>query len=208
MDRQHQEPTAPEPSDDQLISSALDGSVQAWDALVRRHEARVYNYALRLTGNRDDALDLLQDVFLGVYRKLDRFRGESQFVSWLFRIAHNKAVDMARRRRANPVQQMQQALAAGDEREPDDWPDHRDGASSPHQELLTSEVNVRIHALLQCLKPAQREMLELKIFQSLTFDEIAETLEISANTAKTRFYAALKRLRELMEGHDELSPDP
>ena len=84
--------------DDALIRAALDGSARAWDQLVRRHETQVYNFSLRLTGNPTDALDLMQEVFLGVYRNLHRFRGESRFSTWLFRIAHNKAIDMARRR--------------------------------------------------------------------------------------------------------------
>ena len=89
-------------SDNQLIAAALAGSLPAWDALVRRHERRVYNLGLRLLNNPDDALDLVQDVFLGVYRNLYRFRGESQFSTWLFRIVHNKAVDLIRRRQAGP----------------------------------------------------------------------------------------------------------
>jgi len=188
--------------DNDLIASALNGSLQAWEALVRRHQGRVYNYCLRLTGNRADAQDLMQDVFLGVYRNLGRFRGESQFVSWLFRIAHNKAVDLARRRRASPVRE--QAL-------PDDsdtWLDIEDSDAGPQAQVLADEGNAAVLKLLQQLSPEQRLMLELKVFQSMTFDEIAMMQDISANTAKTRFYTALKKLRALMEGHHELSPNP
>src|SRR5690554_1181016 len=88
----------PVPEDD-LIAAALAGSTEAWEQLVRKYERRVYNYGLRLTGNRADALDLMQEVFIGVYRSLKTFRGEAQFTSWLFSIAHNKAVDMNRRER-------------------------------------------------------------------------------------------------------------
>lgn len=169
---------------------------------MRRYEGRVYNYSLRLTGNRDDALDLTQDVFLGVYRNLERFRGESQFVSWLFRIAHNKAVDLARRRQANPVKYQ------GLPDDPEAWPDNGGTAAGPQDDALVSEKNATIQRLLLMLTPGQRLILELKVFQSMTFEEIAVMQDISANTAKTRFYAALKKLRALMEGHHELSPDP
>lgn len=184
--------------DNELIEGALNGSLQAWETLVRRYEGRVYNYSLRLTGNRDDALDLMQDVFLGVYRNLARFRGESQFISWLFRIAHNKAVDLARRRRANPVKD--QALPD----DPEDWPDVHGCANSPQESVLIDENNTAIHRLLQTLSAEQRLILELKVFQSMTFEEIAMMQDISANTAKTRFYSALKKLRALMEKHNEL----
>lgn len=189
-------------NDNELIANALNGSLQAWETLVRRYEGRVYNYSLRLTGNRDDALDLMQDVFLGVYRNLARFRGESQFISWLFRIAHNKAVDLARRRRANPVKD--QALPD----DPEDWPDVQGSDIGPQALALAAESNAGLQLLLQALSPEQRLILELKVFQSMTFDEIAMMQDISANTAKTRFYSALKKLRALMEGHHELSPDP
>ncbi|MEX2334851.1 MAG: sigma-70 family RNA polymerase sigma factor [Pseudohongiella sp.] len=184
----------------------MNGSLPAWEALVRRYEGRVYNYSLRLTGNRDDAQDLMQDVFLGVYRNLERFRGESQFVSWLFRIAHNKAVDLARRRSASPVKD--QGLPDDPDAWPDAWPDAHRTAEGPQELALAGEKNAVIQALLQALTSEQRLILELKVFQSMTFDEIAMMQVISANTAKTRFYAALRKLRALMEGHHELSPDP
>lgn len=189
-------------TDSELIARALNGSLQAWETLVRRYEGRVYNYSLRLTGNRDDALDLMQDVFLGVYRNLARFRGESQFISWLFRIAHNKAVDLARRRRADPVQEhvLPEDL--------DDWPDVQDIDTGPQALALIHESNASLQRLLQVLSAEQRLILELKVFQSMTFDEIAMMQDISANTAKTRFYSALKKLRALMEGHHELSSNP
>jgi len=187
--------------DNELIERALNGSLQAWEDLVRRYEGRVYNYSLRLTGNRDDALDLMQDVFMGVYRHLERFRGDSQFVSWLFRIAHNKAVDLVRRRHASPVKY--QMLPD----DPDEWPDVSDTAANPQSAALTNEKNAMIQRLLDALTPEQRLILELKVFQSMTFEEIAMMQDISANTAKTRFYSALKKLRALMEEDHELSPD-
>ena len=160
-------------NDNELIANALNGSLQAWEALVRRYEGRVYNYSLRLTGNRDDAMDLMQDVFLGVYRNLARFRGESQFISWLFRIAHNKAVDLARRRRANPVKD--QALPD----DPEDWPDDQGVDTGPQALAMDAESNAGLQLLLQTLSPEQRLILELKVFQSMTFDEIAMMQDLS-----------------------------
>ena len=85
--------------DEALIAAALNGSAYAWEKLVKRYETQIFNYSVRLTGNSSDAMDLMQEVFLGVYRNLHRFRGDAKFSSWIFRIAHNKAVDMNRRRR-------------------------------------------------------------------------------------------------------------
>ncbi len=184
--------------DDALIRAALEGSARAWDQLVRRHETQVYNFGLRLTGNPTDALDLMQEVFLGVYRNLHRFRGDSQFGTWLFRIAHNKAIDMARRRPSGTS--LESALEdAGDLIEArwqqlDDFPEQ-----DPQALLDERQRNALILAQMAALPLEQRLVVELKVFQSLTFEEIAELQDISANTAKTRFYTALRRLKALME---------
>lgn len=184
--------------DEALIRAAIEGSARAWDQLVRRHETQVYNFSLRLTGNPTDALDLMQEVFLGVYRNLHRFRGESQFSTWLFRIAHNKAIDMARRR---PVStSLESALEeAGDQIEAR-WQQLDEVPEQDPQVLLDErQRNALILSQMGALPVEQRLVVELKVFQSLTFEEIAELQDISANTAKTRFYTALRRLKALME---------
>ena len=185
--------------DDALIAAALNGSAYAWEKLVRRYESRIYNHGLRLTGNQSDAMDLMQEVFLGVYRNLHRFRGDAQFSSWIFRIAHNKAMDMNRRRNlfkpvkseAGPDEDFA-AVAADQQQEPD-------------TRLGEQRRNRQIIEMLAGLPFEQRLIVELKIFQSLTFDEIAAMQEISENTAKTRFYAAMKKLRHILEEPNVLS---
>ena len=187
--------------DEALIAAALNGSAYAWEKLVKRFESRVYNLGLRLTGNPTDAMDLMQEVFLGVYRNLHRFRGDAKFSSWLFRIAHNKAVDMSRRKRLMTTQP----------RNPND--DDADGfeifpgdaREEPENKLNEVELNKQITHLLEKLPIEQRLVVELKIFQSLTFDEIAVMQEISENTAKTRFYTALKKLKEFHQEQHVLS---
>lgn len=188
------------PDDDEaLIAAALAGSAPAWEKLVRRHEGRVYNQGLRLMGNGADAMDLVQEVFLGVYRNLHRFRGDAKFSSWLFRIVHNKAVDLSRRRRLlapGPV-----ASTGG--AEPDALP--AEPEAGPEHQLGRSRENRRIMRLLGTLPMETRLVVELKMFQSRTFDEIAVIQDISANTAKTRFYSALRKLKTLMEKENALS---
>ncbi len=184
--------------DDALIRAALEGSARAWDQLVRRHETQVYNFSLRLTGNPTDALDLMQEVFLGVYRNLHRFRGDSQFSTWLFRIAHNKAIDMGRRR---PLSTSLESVLeeAGDQVEAR-WQQLDDVPEQDPQALLDErQRNASILAQMAAIPLEQRLVVELKVFQSLTFEEIAELQDIPANTAKTRFYTALRRLKALME---------
>lgn len=178
-----------EQNDNQLIEATLNGSVSAWEILVRRHETRVFNLGLRLMHNPDDAMDLTQEVFLGVYRNLYRFRGESQFSTWLFRIVHNKAIDLIRRRQAGPD------IETGF----DELPEPEENQDGPQEQYLESEFNERIAKCLARLPPAQRVIVELKVFQLLTFEEIATLQNIPVNTAKTRFYTALKNLKGMME---------
>ncbi len=187
--------------DEALIAAALNGSAHAWEKLVKRFESRVYNLGLRLTGNPTDAMDLMQEVFLGVYRNLHRFRGDAKFSSWLFRIAHNKAVDMSRRKRL-----MTSQPRASNEEDVDIFDTFAGEArDEPENKLNEAELNKRITKLLTILPLDQRMVVELKVFQSLTFDEIAIMQEISENTAKTRFYTALKKLKEIAEEYHVLS---
>ncbi|SUZ81805.1 uncharacterized protein METZ01_LOCUS34659 [marine metagenome] len=186
--------------DEALIAAALNGSTYAWEKLVKRYETQIFNYSVRLTGNSSDAMDLMQEVFLGVYRNLHRFRGDAKFSSWIFRIAHNKAVDMNRRRR----------LLSNQLRMNDDEFDildilSGDTGNEPDEKLGTQQQNGKITRMLARLSLEQRLVVEFKVFQSLTFDEIAVIQDISANTVKTRFYAALKKLKAVSEENNVLS---
>lgn len=186
--------------DEALIAAALNGSAFAWEKLVKRYESKMYNYGLRLMGNRSDAMDLLQEVFLGVYRNLHRFRGDAKFSSWIFRIAHNKAIDLNRRKRlltGYPLAGEEEAdLFEGIPAELSEEPDVK---------LMQSQQNNRMIALLTQLPMEQKLIVELKIFQSMTFEEIADMQDISENTAKTRFYTALKKLKSATEEKHALS---
>ena len=181
--------------DEALIAAALKGSAYAWEKLVKRYESRVYNHGLRLTGNSSDAMDLMQEVFLGVYRNLHRFRGDAKFSSWIFRIAHNKAVDMNRRKRLMTLQ-----AKSGDQDGGDIFEQiASDSHDEPDARLRREELNSQIVKMLSILPLDQRLIVELKVFQSQTFDEIADMQDISVNTAKTRFYTALKKLKVVSE---------
>lgn len=177
-------------SDETLVTRAVAGSNRAWFKLVKRYEKRVYNYALRMVGHPDDALDLMQEVFLGVHKNLASFRGDAPFPAWLFRIASFRCTDYLRRRRFND--------------EFDEKSGHVNGAPGPEEETLTTHANQRIMAALATLPTEQRQVVELKFFQQFTFDDIAGQLGISSNTAKTRLYSALKKLKKQEELRDAL----
>lgn len=173
-----------------LIEKALNGSVSAWERLVKRHERLIFNYTYRMTGNPDDAADLMQEVFLAVFRNLHQFKADGNFKSWLIRIATNRSIDFYRRRRPDQ-----------------DGDDHAfevlvDPGGNPDAELNRNENRRLVLSLLQRVSHEQRAVIELKFFQQFTFDEIADQLGVSPNTVKSRFYAALKHMKTHLEVTD------
>ena len=173
-------------SDKRLVAKALKGNADAWDKLIRRYETRVYNFALRMTSNREDAMDLMQEVFLSVYRNLAGYAGKAEFASWLFAIASRRAVDFYRRRKPTETLETEQEACF-------------DGDDSPLKQVVRKQTNRTLQTLLSRLDVQQRLVIELKFFHDRTFDEMSETLGVSANTLKTRFYTALKKIKSMPE---------
>jgi RNA polymerase sigma-70 factor, ECF subfamily len=162
------------------------GAVEAFNLLVSRWEKPVYNYLLRLTGNREDALDLTQDVFLKAYQNLRKLDDPSRFAPWLYRIAHNEAYSLFRKRR--PEGELP--------------PESREGASDLDIEIAAGagpvfpmELTLAVRNALNRLSPDQREAVVLKIYQGFKFEEMAEILGCPVSTIKSRLYAALEILQ-------------
>lgn len=176
-----------ERSDETLIKQALNGKKAAWVTLVKRYETNIYNYAYRMVNHREDAMDLMQDIFIAAFRNLATFRGESPFKGWLFKIAHYRCIEHYRKKKPN------QSL--------DDTPEQVDEQSHqcPEQQLQAKQQKQELHQAMQQLSFNQKIMVEMKFFQQYTFDEIAQQLGISTNTAKSRLYSALDKLKDSLE---------
>ena len=174
-----------EKSDEQLIAKALQGNKKAWLNLLKRYEQSVYNYGIRMTGSRDDAADLMQEVFVSVFRNLSNYRGEGAFKAWLFRIAHYRCIEFYRRKR--PMQGL------------DDAPEPECHQQGPEEVMESGQGNRQLVQAMQQLPLAQKAVVELKFFGQFTFEEIADQLGISTNTAKSRLYSALAKLKTLVE---------
>jgi len=166
-----------EVEDRDLIAKARRGDVEAYNLLVSRWEKRVFNYLLRLTGHREDALDVSQETFLKAYQNLPKLDDPARFAGWLFRIAHNEAFSLLRRKR--PEGELGPEL-------------HEAGASGS---LLPLELSLAVESALKRLSADQREVVLLKVYQGFKFDEIAEVLECPVSTVKSRLYTALDLLK-------------
>jgi RNA polymerase sigma-70 factor, ECF subfamily len=156
-----------EVEDRDLIAKARLGDVEAYNLLVSRWEKRVFNYLLRLVSNREDALDLSQDVFLKAYQNLRKLDDPARFAAWMFRIAHNEAYSLLRRRKPN-------VELAGDAGET--------GRVNFGGRMLPIEVSLAVDSALKSLSEDQREAVLLKVYQGFKFDEMAEILDIPVST--------------------------
>lgn len=180
-------------SDERLIEKALNGSQGSWVSLVKRYEGLVYNYCLRMSGQPSDAMDLMQEVFLSVYRHLPSYRGQGQFKSWMMRIASNKSIDFLRARGRAP-----QTADSDDETDVVDLQPAR-VSDNPDARYESTSRNREIMQVMARLPAEQRMVVELKFFQHYTFDEISEQTGISVNTVKSRLYSALQKLKQHLE---------
>ena len=176
--------------DDAIIKSVLAGDVNAFETLVTKYEKTVYNLALRMTGNAEDAADMTQEAFLKAYRSLKNFRGESKFSVWLYRITSNVCLDFLRSKSRRAETSLTVENDEGEEEElavPD-------LSANPEDKLLSSLTREAIGRGLETLSPEQREILLLREINGLSYDEISKTLGIELSTVKTRIFRARKRL--------------
>lgn len=182
-----------EVEDRDLIQRAARGDVDAYNVLVSRWEKRVFTYLVRLTGNREDALDLSQDAFLKAYRGLAKLDDPDRFPQWLFRIAHNEAISAFRRNR----------LAT----ESDDDAEHPAESTSVGRSLANrAELTVMVEQALAALPEEQREAVLLKVYEGFKFHEIAAVTGAPVSTVKSRLYAGLEALKAMLapEGREAL----
>ncbi|HTS76125.1 MAG TPA: sigma-70 family RNA polymerase sigma factor [Bryobacteraceae bacterium] len=166
-----------EVEDRDLIAKARRGDVEAYNLLVSRWERRVFNYLLRLIGHREDAMDVSQEVFLKAYQNLPKLDDAAKFSSWLFRIAHNEAFSLLRRRRPEGDFLAEPVSRAAEGR------------------LLPLELSLAVEGALNRLSSDQREAVLLKVYQGFKFEEMAEILECPVSTVKSRLYTALELLK-------------
>jgi RNA polymerase sigma-70 factor, ECF subfamily len=166
-----------EVEDRDLIAKARRGDVEAYNLLVSRWEKRVFNYLVRLVSNREDALDLSQDVFLKAYQNLPKLDDAGRFSAWLFRIAHNEAFSLLRKRRP----------------EGDLMSEPRSSESVGR--LLPIELSLAVQTALGRLSEDQREAVLLKVYQGFKFEEMSEILDCPVSTVKSRLYTALDLLK-------------
>jgi RNA polymerase sigma-70 factor (ECF subfamily) len=177
-------------SDDaSLIAAALGGETAAFGQLVSRYQDRLYNSLLRVLSSSEDAADIVQDAFLQAYRKLESFRGGSQFYTWLYRIAFNLAMSHMRRgRKEGSLDQMKLQIGS----EP------VDGQPAVDAGLLQQERAESVHAALAELSDEHRQIVVLREIDGYSYEDIAEILELPVGTVRSRLFRARVEMRDLL----------
>lgn len=170
------------------IEAAKQGDPRAFNRLVLKWEQRVFNTALRMLHNRDDAAETTQEVFLAAYRNIGRFKQEARFSTWLYRIAINRSISRLRKRPTGDQPLPERGENPGIEA-------RMSVDGSQEQALYHAEKQQLIRRSLSALGEDQRAVVELKFFQEMTFEEIAEVVDAPVSTVKSRFYTALDILK-------------
>jgi RNA polymerase sigma-70 factor (ECF subfamily) len=178
--------------DAELIERWQAGDESAFEALVRRHERRVFGLVLRMLGDREEAADVAQEAFLSLYRHGHRFRREARFSTFVYRVAANAALN--RRRTLGRKRAREQALAREQQAGFDVPTPHRD----PEDATFGGEIQERVQQALLELQPDLRMAVVLYDIEGQSYSEIAEALRIPEGTVKSRIHRARNALRGLL----------
>lgn len=173
-----------------LVEAARSGDPQAFDVLVRRYRPRIFALALHLTGSRSEADDITQDAFLRAYKNIDRFEGRSEFFTWLYRIALNRALNVRRDKRRRITLSLDDprltlALAV-------------DGAGDPRRTLELRETYTMLLRGFDSLSPLLRTTIALTLLQGLSYKEAAVVLDTTEGTIAWRVHEARRKMRDVM----------
>jgi RNA polymerase sigma-70 factor (ECF subfamily) len=190
--------------DGQLIARAQAGDRAAFETLVHRYDRDIHRLILNVLRRPEDAHDVYQDAFLKIYRNLHRFRVESSFYTWAYRIVTNACLDHLRKRRCRPEDQAPEVIAGSRENGTTvdffDNQQEQHAESDPERQVLGQELGQRIEAALETLSPRERMIFEMKHHQGLRLRVIGEALGTSEETVKNSLFRATRKLRAQLQG--------
>ncbi len=178
-------------ADTELIATAINGREESFEELVRRYQRPITNYVYRMLGDYDTALDVTQEIFIKVYNSLARYSSEYKFSTWLYRIAHNAAIDNMRRRHGNE-QSLEVENSDGTYQLQLESPN-----PTPEQERERTEWRNEIESVVKCLPPTYRDLIILRHSQDFSYEEIAEVTNLPLGTVKNRLFRAREMMREM-----------
>jgi RNA polymerase sigma-70 factor (ECF subfamily) len=187
----------PPPTDAQLVAVILEGEQERFGELVERHQGRLVNYLFRLLRSPQEAEDLAQEVFFKVYQALDRYDPGYKFSTWLFRVAQNAAIDQIRKRRLQLVS-MDRPGARGEDLGSWEFPSPDPG---PYRDLRNLERGEAIQEAINSLPWDYRELIVLRHFGELSYDEIATLKDMPLGTVKNKLFRGRQMMKEKLQNY-------
>ncbi len=189
-----------ERSDEQLVQESLAGSREAFQVLVERHQRRIFGMARHYLRGSAEVEDLVQDSFLKAFSRLETFQSQSSFYTWMYRITKNTILDYLQRKGRSPVRNVEDP-----EENLGGVPEGRSGhIPRPDAQMMKAELIEITRSVLEELPDIFRDVLVLRELEGLSYQEIAETLEISIGTVESRIFRARAKFKEkLMQQHPE-----
>lgn len=182
-------------TDRAYVAKARSGDADAYRVLVERHSRTLFRLAFRMTGNEQDAEDVVQESFLRAYRQLGKFDDRASFGTWLYRIASNCSLDLVRARK----RRSEHFAPAETESNEDPIAAIPSGAPSPERTALSTEVRERLAAAMQDLSAAERTAFVLRHFEGMCIEEVSQVLECQPGAAKHSVFRAVQKLRRALE---------
>ena len=180
-------------TDEKLLALAVVSEPEAFGEIVRRWERKIFALCFGMLGREDEARDAAQETFVAAYRNMGSFRGEAKVSSWLHRIAVNQCLTTKRRAKSRSEEYL------NDETHEEERVFVTAAAFSPSNQTEQAERNVLVRQAVGSLPVDLRQVVVMKEFEEMTFQEISDTLEIPLSTVKSRLYTALKQLRSKLE---------
>jgi RNA polymerase sigma-70 factor (ECF subfamily) len=182
-------------SDAVAVERTLAGDREAYRVLVERHSAYVYRLAYRMTGNKEDAEEVVQEAFLRAYQKLRQFAGNANFATWVYRIAANYAIDRLRQRKNEDARRELPPRVVEGGPETDPLAEVRDRAPSPEQLAGSVQLAAKMKEALGTLTPAERTAIVMRHWDGCGIEEIAAVLKSNTSAAKNTVFRAVQKLR-------------
>jgi RNA polymerase sigma-70 factor (ECF subfamily) len=182
-------------ADIEMIRAVRDGHSTAYQGLVEKYQSRIYNLIYGMVRNREDARDLTQDAFVKAYQKLDSFRLEASFYTWMYRIASNVSIDFIRKAKRRGTTEFDESIAV---KESDGAIADSHHVDSPSKELERKQLYGNIMSALQKLPEDQRQAVLLRELEGFSYKEISDIMGIPEGTVMSRLFYARKRLQQLL----------
>ncbi|MCF7668987.1 MAG: sigma-70 family RNA polymerase sigma factor [Verrucomicrobia bacterium] len=194
--KDHDEKPERNPNDDAaLVKSVQEGDLDAFDALVRKYQDRVYGTVYNMTSNHEDAGDLTQEVFIKAFHAIKSFKGHSSFFTWLYRIAVNKTINFikSRKRRSSfSLNDLNLNLTSSQDLAP------LISSKTPHGEMHLNELKIKLNEAMQRLSDTHRMVVTMHDVQGMSHEEISKIMKCNVGTVRSRLYYARQQLQGLL----------